>query len=247
MFDDLVVSSANPQKTHKPWTVALSFLIQFGIVFVMILIPLIYTEALPKQMLTTFLVAPPPPPPPPPPAAAIQRVVKPIARIIHNGQMTAPTVIPKKVSMIKEEELPPDVGAVGVAGGVPGGVPGGQAGGVLGGIIGGTGAGLPPPPKAAAPKSIRVGGNVAQANLIRQVTPVYPPIAKTAHISGTVLLHAIIGKDGTVQDLQYISGPPLLMKNAMDAVRQWRYKPTLLNGEPVDVDTTISVVFTLGG
>jgi len=246
MFDDLVVYSANPQRTHKPWRVALSFLIQFGIVIVMILIPLIYTEALPKQMLTTFLVAPPPPPPPPPPAAAIQRVVKPVARLIHNGQMTTPTVIPKKVSMIKEEEMPPDVGAVGVTGGVPGGVPGGQAGGVLGGIIGGTGAGLPPPPKAA-PKSIRVGGNVAQANLIRQVTPVYPPIAKTAHISGTVLLHAIIGKDGTVQDLQYVSGPPLLMKSAMDAVRQWRYKPTLLNGEPVDVDTTISVVFTLGG
>jgi protein TonB len=247
MFDDLVVSSANPQKTNKPWTVALSFLLQFAIVFVMILIPLIYTEALPKQMLTTFLVAPPPPPPPPPPAAAVQRIVKPVARLIHNGQMTAPTVIPKKVAMIKEEELPPDVGAVGVTGGVPGGVPGGQAGGVLGGIIGGTGAGLPPPPKAPTPKSIRVGGNVAQANLIRQVTPVYPPIAKTAHISGTVLLHAIIGKDGTVQDLQYISGPPLLMKSAMDAVRQWRYKPTLLNGEPVDVDTTISVVFTLGG
>jgi periplasmic protein TonB len=246
MFDDLVVSSANPQKTNKPWTVALSFLLQFAIVFVMILIPLIYTEALPKQMLTTFLVAPPPPPPPPPPAAAIQRIVKPVARLIHNGQMTAPTVIPKKVSMIKEEELPPDVGAVGVTGGVPGGVPGGQAGGVLGGIIGGTGAGLPPPPKVT-PKSIRVGGNVAQANLIRQVTPVYPAIAKTAHISGTVLLHAIIGKDGTVQDLQYVSGPPLLMKSAMDAVRQWRYKPTLLNGDPVDVDTTISVVFTLGG
>ncbi len=246
MFDDLVVSSANPQKTNKPWTVALSFLLQFAIVFVMILIPLIYTEALPKQMLTTFLVAPPPPPPPPPPAAAVQRIVKPVARLIHNGQMTAPTVIPKKVSMIKEEELPPDVGAVGVTGGVPGGVPGGQAGGVLGGIIGGTGAGLPPPPKVT-PKSIRVGGNVAQANLIRQVTPVYPAIAKTAHISGTVLLHAIIGKDGTVQDLQYVSGPPLLMRSAMDAVRQWRYKPTLLNGEPVDVDTTISVVFTLGG
>ena len=88
---------------------------------------------------------------------------------------------------------------------------------------------------------------MAQANLIHQVMPVYPPIAKTAHISGTVTFHAIIGKDGTVQDLTYISGPPLLMKNAMDAVRQWRYKPTLLNGEPVDVDTTIAVVFTLGG
>jgi protein TonB len=246
MFDDLVISSVNPIRTNKPWTVALSFAVQIGIVLVMILIPLIYTEALPKQLLTTFLVAPPPPPPPPPPAAAIQRIVKPVARLIHNGQMTAPTVIPKKVEMIKEEELPPDVGAVGVTGGVPGGVPGGQAGGVLGGIIGGTGAGLPPPPKVA-PSRIRVGGNVAQANLIHMVNPQYPAIAKTAHISGTILLHAIIGKDGTVQNLQYISGPPLLMQSAMDAVKQWRYKPTLLNGDPVDVDTTISVVFTLGG
>ncbi|MGA7636832.1 MAG: energy transducer TonB, partial [Candidatus Acidiferrales bacterium] len=130
--------------------------------------------------------------------------------------------------------------------GVPGGVPGGQAGGVLGGIIGGTGAALPPPPKAT-PSRIRVGGNVAAAKLIRQVTPIYPTIAKTAHISGTVTLHAIISKDGSIEQLEYVSGPPLLMRNAMDAVRQWRYNPTLLNGEPVEVDTTISVVFTLGG
>src|SRR5579862_6489291 len=191
MFDDLVVSSANPKRTNSWWTVMLSSAVQVGIVIVMILIPLIYTEALPKETLTTFLVAPAPPPPPPPPAQVIQRVVKPVVRLIHNGQMTAPTVIPKKVAMIKEEELPPDIGAVGVAGGVPGGVPGGQAGGGLAGIIGGTGAGLPPPPKAPTPKSIRVGGNVAAANLIHQVTPQYPPIAKTAHISGTILLHAI--------------------------------------------------------
>lgn len=246
MFDDLVVSSANPKRTNKPWTVVLSAIIQAGLLGILILIPLIYTEALPKGMLTTFLVPPPPPPPPPPPAAAAPKIVKPVARLIHNGQMMAPTVIPKKVEMIKEEEMPPDVGAVGVVGGVPGGVPGGQAGGVLGGIIGGTGSALPPPPKAA-PSRIRVGGNVAAAKLIRQVTPVYPTIAKTAHISGTVVLHAIIAKDGTIQELTYVSGPPLLMRNAMDAVRQWRYNPTLLNGEPVEVDTTISVVFTLGG
>src|ERR1700684_4066060 len=246
MFDDLVVSSANPKRTNNSWTVALSAIIQAGLLGILILIPLIYTEALPKQLLTTFLVPPPPPPPPPPPAAAIQRIVKPVVRLIHNGQMTAPTVIPKKVEMIKEEEMPPDVGAVGVVGGVPGGVPGGQAGGVLGGISGGAGGGVSPPARVA-PSRIRVGGNVAQANLIHQVTPTYPAIAKTAHISGTILLHAIIGKDGTVQNLQYISGPPLLMQSAMDAVKQWRYKPTLLNGDPVDVDTTISVVFTLGG
>jgi protein TonB len=160
--------------------------------------------------------------------------------------MMAPTVIPKKVNIIKEEELPPDVGAVGVVGGVPGGMPGGSAGGVLGGIIGSTGGGPPPPPKPVQSR-IRVGGNVQAAKLIRQPLPVYPQIAKTAHISGTVILHAIIAKDGTVQEVQYISGPPLLMRSAMDAVKQWRYQPTTLNGEAVEVDTTISVVFTLGG
>lgn len=100
---------------------------------------------------------------------------------------------------------------------------------------------------AETTRSVRVGGNVAQASLMYQVAPTYPPLAKSAHVSGTVLLHCIIGRDGTVQDLQYISGPPLLMKNAMDAVRQWRYKPTLVNGAAVQVDTTVSVVFTLGG
>jgi periplasmic protein TonB len=246
MFDDLVESSPVRKKTNKPWSVTLSFIIQGIIVVIFILIPLIYTEALPKQLLTTFLVAPAPPPPPPPPAAAVQRVVKPVVRLIQAGKMMAPTVIPKKVEMIKEEEMPPDVGAVGVVGGVPGGVPGGQVGGVLGGIIGGVGGGMPPPPKPTQSR-VRVGGNVQAAKMLRQVTPVYPQIAKTAHVQGTVVLHAIIAKDGTVQELTYISGPALLMRNAMDAVRQWRYQPTLLNGEPVEVDTTISVVFTLSG
>ncbi|MFZ0636649.1 MAG: energy transducer TonB [Candidatus Acidiferrales bacterium] len=245
MFDDLVESSVIRKKTNKSWTVALSAIIQGAILFVLVLIPLIYTEALPKQLLTTFLVAPAPPPPPPPPAAAVQRIVKPVARIIQAGKMMAPTVIPKKVEMIKEEELPPDVGAAGVVGGVPGGIPGGSAGGVLGGIIGGVGSGPPPPPRPQG--RIRVGGNVQAARMLRQVQPMYPQIAKTAHVQGTIILHAIIAKDGTVQELQYISGPPLLMKAAMDAVREWRYQPTQLNGEPVEVDTTISVIFTLGG
>jgi len=94
--------------------------------------------------------------------------------------------------------------------------------------------------------SIRLKENVAQANILYQVAPVYPPIAKTAHISGTVVLGCIISKDGTVESLDYISGPPLLLKAAMDAVRQWRYEPVLVKGEPVRVCTTVSVVFTLG-
>src|SRR5580704_18128890 len=218
MFNDLVISGANSTKTNKSWTVLVSTIIQAAILGVLILIPLIYTEALPKGMLATFIVPPPPPPPPPPPAAAIQRIVKPVVHLIKNGQMMAPTVIPKKIEMIKEEAAPPDVG------GAPP---------------------PPPPPKAHGP--VRVGGQVQAANLLRMVQPVYPPIAKTAHISGTVVLHAIISKEGVIEKLEYVSGPPLLMKNAMDAVNQWRYRPTLLNGEPVEVDTTVSVVFTLGG
>jgi len=105
-----------------------------------------------------------------------------------------------------------------------------------------------PEPNASAtkPKRIRVGGTVASANLIHQVAPVYPNDAKKKHITGTVLLHATIGHDGTVEKLEYMSGPPELTASALEAVKQWRYKPTLLNGEPVQVDTTISVIYRLG-
>jgi TonB family protein len=105
----------------------------------------------------------------------------------------------------------------------------------------------PTSPPDAHPQRVRIGGNVEQKKMVHQVQPVYPQIAKTAHVQGTVILHAIIAKGGTIQELQYVSGPALLMRSAMDAVRQWRYEPTLLNGEPVEVDTTISIVFTLGG
>ena len=234
MFDQLVISSPHPTKTHKSWTVALSAIVQSIILGILILIPLIYTEALPKGMLNTFLVAPAPPPPPPPPAAPVKTVRAP--RVVQLNKMVAPTVIPKNVAIVKDEA--PVIYT-------NGGVDGGTGGGILNGIIGSGGSGPPPPPKAAS--RIRVGGNVQAAALVNKVTPQYPPIAKTAHVAGTVILHAIIAKDGSIQELQYMSGPPLLMKSAMDAVKEWRYKPTMLNGEPVEVDTTISVVFSLGG
>lgn len=245
MFEELLESSVKRKKTNQGWTVILSAAIQILVLVILILVPLIYTEALPKTALTTLLVAPPPPPPPPPPPAATPVVrVKPVARLMQAGVLRAPTAIPKQVTLLKEEELPPDVGAVGVTGGVPGGVPGGQAGGVLGGILGGVVGGAPPPPKEA-PKRIRVGGNVQQARLIAKPNPVYPPLARQARIQGTVRLQAIIAKDGTIAQLEVVSGHPLLVQSALDAVRQWRYQPTLLNGEPVEVSTTIDVVFTL--
>jgi TonB family protein len=103
-----------------------------------------------------------------------------------------------------------------------------------------------PPASPAQPTRIRVGGNVQQAKMVHIVQPLYPPIAVEAHITGTVVLHAIVARDGTIEQLEFVSGPPLLLKAAMEAVKQWVYEPTTLNGRPVEVDTTISVVFTLG-
>jgi len=243
-----LVYTAVKTDNWKRATIPIAYIIEFIIVGTTVLFPLIYTEALPKAQLMTFLAAPPPPPPPPPPpaAAAPVRVIK---RVTVEDIMKAPTVIPKTIQTIKDEpEPPPQTGAVGVVGGVPGGVPGGQLGGVIGGVIGGVlsqAAPPPPPPKAAAPKRIRVGGQVEQAKLIFNPKPEYPPLAKMARIQGTVRLEAIISKDGTIQDLKSINGHPLLIKAAIEAVSRWRYQPTLLNGEPVEVVTEIDVNFTL--
>jgi protein TonB len=159
------------------------------------------------------------------------------------GKLVTPKAIPKDIKIIKEEDTPPDMG--GMAGGVPGGVAGGSMGGVMGGVIGGAGSAPPPPPKAAGPKRVTVGGNVQAARLVNRVQPLYPPLARQTRISGTVKLHAIIGKNGAVEQLQVVSGHPLLVQSALDAVKQWRYQPTLLNGDPVEVDTEIDVIFSL--
>jgi protein TonB len=169
--------------------------------------------------------------------------VKPQAHLMDAGKLVAPKVIPKDVKIIKEE-AEPDMSSVGMTGGVPGGVAGGSMGGVLGGVIGGMG-GAPPPPKPKLTGPLKVGGNVQAARILNRVQPLYPPLARQTRISGTVRLHAIISKDGSIQQLEVISGHPLLQQAALDAVRQWRYQPTLLNGEPVEVDTTIDVIFSL--
>jgi periplasmic protein TonB len=250
MFEQSLLDERN--KTQRGASVFLSFLVQIMLVVVAILIPLIYTDTLPRTQLTSFLVAPPPPPPPPPPpaAAAPVKIVKVIPRQFDAGKLMAPKTIPKEIAVIREEELP-SVGSAGVVGGVPGGVPGGTPGGVIGGIIGSVPSAPPPPPpvkeapKPVTPKQIRVGGQVQAAKLVRQPKPVYPPLAKQARIQGTVRFNAIIGKDGTIQNLQLVSGHPLLVQSATDAVKQWVYQPTLLNGEPVEVVTQIDVNFTL--
>jgi periplasmic protein TonB len=245
MFDELVESSVVKKKTHKSWTIIVSTIFQVTCLVILILIPLIYTQALPKAMLTTLLVAPPPPPPPPPPPQATPQVVRPVVRLLNEGVLTQPKAIPKQVAVFKEAPLPPE--APGVAGGL-----GLGDGGLLGGLAGGaTGAAPPPPPPPPPPPKptgpIKVGGNVQEAKVIARPNPIYPALARQARIQGSVVLHAIIDKDGRVSELQVISGHPLLVQSALAAVRNWRYQPTLLNGEPVEVDTTITVTFVLGG
>ena len=210
----------------------------------LILYPLIKMEALPRGQLMTFLVAPPPPPPPPPPPAKVIQVKRIQRKVTAEDLMRVPTKIPDKIIQIVEDIAPAPT--AGVVGGVPGGMPGGTAGGVIGGIISAMAA-PPPPPKPKAPKRIRLGGQVQAAKLISKPDPVYPPLAKMARIQGSVRLEAVISRGGAIKDLKVIRGHPLLVKAALDAVQRWRYQPTMLNGEPVEVITQIDVNFRLTG
>jgi len=245
MFEDSLIESGGRLKTKRGWTSLVSFGLEFMIIGVMVLIPLIFTEALPKGTTLFLLVAPPPPPPPPPPAAAPVHVVRQIQTDIVNGQLRTPTKIPKKVlENLKEDEAPPQMAATGVVGGVPGGVPGGSMGGVIGSVLSSTPVAVP---KIATPQRVRVSSGVVSGLLVRKVPPTYPPLARQARIQGVVILQAQISKEGTIQNLQLISGHPMLAPAAIEAVKQWKYRPYLLNGEPVEVDTQVQVNFTLAG
>jgi protein TonB len=244
MFEDSLLESGGRLKTKRGRTTTFAILLEIALIGFMVLLPLIFTEALPKQQLMTFLVAPPPPPPPPPPAAAPVKIVRQIQTDIVNGALRTPTKIPQKIQMIKEDEAPPAMASSGVVGGVPGGIPGGQMGGVIGGIISSTPVAVP---KVATPQRVRVSSGVSTGLLVRKVTPTYPPLARQARIQGTVVLRAVISKDGSIEGLTLVSGHPMLVQSALEAVKQWKYKPYLLNGEPVEVDTEVQVNFTLAG
>jgi protein TonB len=158
-----------------------------------------------------------------------------------NNQLVAPTRIPHNITMVAEKEAPASSGFGGVAG-----------------MEGLGGSSTPmtenmfkaaPAQKvqAAAPKKVNISAGVMQGMLIVKTQPTYPPIAKAARVSGTVVLQATISKSGTIENLRVISGPAMLQQAARDAVMQWRYKPYLLNNDPVEVETTVNVIFTLGG
>ena len=178
--------------------------------------------------------------PPPPPA----QVIKPIKMVSEIDQgLHAPTKIPKDIKMLKEDAAPPPqmAGVAGMSGM-------GSGSGVPGGVMGGIGNAPTPVVKVAPPKGpMRVSSGVISGLAISQPKPIYPPIARAAHVSGAVVLHALISKTGTVENLTVISGPQMLQSAAVEAVRNWRYKPYLLNGDPTEVETQITVNFNFGG
>lgn len=210
-----------------------------------ILIPLYFTSALNLHPLeATYLVAPPPPPPPAPPPAPTH-VVTPPRHFFTSKTLYTPRVIPKQIAQVKDAAPPQPAAAV--PGGVIGGVPGGQLGGVLGGIIGGTGhAAPPPPPKAVAQHGpYRVGGRVQPPKLLNEVQPTYPPLAREARVQGDVMIDSIIDKQGDVTQMKLVSGNPLLITAALNAMKQWKYQPTRLNGTPISVEMQVTVHFSL--
>jgi|GEM_PF-188991 periplasmic protein TonB len=247
MFSDSILDFGQAQK-RKAMATTTSFIFNCLAIGVMLIMPLIFTEDLPKAQLLTMLVAPPPPPPPPPPAAApVERVVRQIQTdVLNTGQLRTPTRIPQKVQMIKEEEAPPPLAATGgVVGGVPGGIPGGQLGGVIGSVISATNSMAVPKFVPVQPQRVRISQGVTRGLLIHKEEPTYPTLARSARVQGEVVLSAIISVNGTIENLTLVSGHPMLVANAIAAVKQWRYKPYLLNGQPVEVETTITVIFTL--
>ena len=245
LFADSLLDSGEQERTRRKFAAMFSFTFQCLVIGTLIIVPLMFTEALPKQQLLTFLIAPPPPPPPPPAAQAVAKVVRQIQSELLNGQLRTPDRIPQKVQMIREEEAPPPLSSVGgVVGGVAGGIPGGQLGGVIGGIVNQT-SNLAAVPKLVLtpPKRIRVSQGVTRGLLIQKIEPNYPPLARQARVQGDVVLKAIVSKEGNIKELELVSGHPMLAPAAIEAVKQWHYRPFLLNGEPVEVETLVTVIF----
>lgn len=244
MFEQSVLT--NPA-TNKSWSMILSFSAQVLLLAVAMVIPLLFTDRLPSFQWAHVIGAPLPPAPPTVPQK--EQSISPMTaeqRPERPRVFAAPMQIPKSVAEIFDEPGPLAVSPA--FAGVPGGTGSDRSAvALVENFIDKPAAPAPQPVQRAQkpPEPIPVGGQVQAAKLVRQVIPQYPELAKRARISGTVRLLGIIGKDGTIENLQPVSGPPMLVRAAMDAVKQWIYKPTLLNRQPVEVIAPIEVVFTL--
>ncbi|MGD0858146.1 MAG: TonB family protein [Terracidiphilus sp.] len=235
MFEDSTFESAGRIHTRsRRWMIA-AFTFNSSILLALILIPLLHPEALPRPFVAILMEAPHAPvaqePQKPQPART-----SPVQTEMDLGHIFAPPKIPISIFRPSEPEppLPVDTAAMG---GPPSG-PNGPGQGFPGQAVRPV---VRPEPKAA----VRISSAVEAGLLIRKTVPVYPPFVGAMRIEGTVVLEATISKSGTIENLRVASGPPLLQHAALDAVQNWRYRPYLLDGEPVEVETTINVIFTL--
>ncbi len=256
MFDQVFVAEA--VGTKRFWTTCVGVTGQVALVGCMILAPMVWPEALPRVQSWVSIVAPPGPPAPPlatdpAPQARRPAAIRPF--VDPSGHVVQPKTIPAKIDMTVDEAPPPS--NLYVAGGIPNGSNGGVQNGIMEGILlAGAVAIAPPrlaetprpidkPAAAPEPPRIKQGGNVLAGNLISRVEPQYPPLARQMRIQGVVELLAVVGTDGRIRELRLLSGSPLLAPAAMDAVKHWIYRPTYLNGDPVEVMAPITVNFKL--
>jgi protein TonB len=234
--------------TRPPRRVAdfvVSGTLQVLLLLVLLVVPLYFSEAIDFHQLNVTLLAPPPPAAAPPAPAASARSVAPNRSALSLAEkLMAPTVIPRQVARLSEEPDASDLAvAIAPGDGVPGGVRGGQLGGVLGGGLSGA---VPPAPTPidSAPKGpIRVGGKVKAPRLIFGPDPVYPLLARQARVSGAVVIDAVIDTQGNVVEMRTVSGQPILALAAIEALRQWKYEPTILGVEAVPVRLLVTITF----
>jgi protein TonB len=233
MFEDSTFESSGKIHTRsRAWMIA-TFVFNSVILLALVLIPLFYPEALPQLMNTIMMVAPAPQPQPPQPPPPRQPVRMNQALETMNRQLRAPRLIPTTpyIPDKPESQSPGPIAEWNTA-------PSGRNLRIFREH-------QRPAVRAASQPPARVSGGVMDGLLIGKVMPVYPPLARAMGMEGTVVLQATISKTGTIENLRVVSGPELLRKAAMDAVSRWRYRPYLLNGEPVEVETTINVNFTM--
>jgi protein TonB len=232
MFEDSLMESAHRIKAGSKYWSILALFLNTGILLALIVWPLLHPEALPNQMMAALMVAPPAPAPPP----AMPRAH--IKSEMVSTELLAPSRIPKAIKIV-QESLPPSMD--GVVEGLSSGPPAG-----LSSVIGSTGTGPAVVVRAVPPKTVTISSGVMAGNLVEKTIPQYPAIAKAARVQGVVVVQAKISSAGLIENIRVVSGPPMLQQAAVDAVRSWRYNPYLLNGEPVEVETTINIVFNLG-
>lgn len=240
-------------KTNRGWPVVVSSCLQVTLISAGVIVPLMNPEMLPRNgILSTYLATPPLPPAPPPPSQPMVRTTarKAPPRMFREGQVFMTTRIPPKLDLIED---PPNLGPdIGVAYSTADSVPNSVGNSLISQLANITSKPAPPPPavkpvvqQTKPPERIKVSSGVQEAMILSRKIPEYPRLALQTRQQGTVTFTAIIARDGTIQRLQLVSGHPMFIQAATEAVRQWRYRPTLLNGEPVEVVAPIEVKFIL--